>query len=95
MGDWASIPESMGTRSYIVAGNGNRASSSCSHGAGRRHSRTQPKKLFTKADVAEQMKGKVWLSRRAESWTTFTGDRFLGEGGSRRGAGRRRARCRL
>ena len=31
------------------------------------HSRTQAKKLFTKTDLAEQMKGKVWLAGRAES----------------------------
>ena len=53
----------MGTRSYIVRGKGNAASwTSCSHGAGRRHSRTKAKKLFTTADLAEQMKGKVWLA---------------------------------
>ena len=55
-GDLGVIPGSMGTRSYIVAGKGNEASwTSCSHGAGRRHSRTQAKKLFTTADLAEQM----------------------------------------
>ena len=65
-GDLGVIPGSMGTRSYIVAGKGNAASwTSCSHGAGRRHSRTQAKKLFTKADLAEQMAGKVWLEKRA------------------------------
>ncbi len=64
--DLAVIPGSMGTRSYIVRGKANAASfSSCSHGAGRRHSRTQAKKLFTVADLAEQMQGKVWLSHRA------------------------------
>ena len=64
--DLGVIPGSMGTASYIVAGKGNEASwLSCSHGAGRRHSRTQAKKLFTTADLAEQMKGKVWLSKRA------------------------------
>ena len=58
----------MGTRSYIVRGKGNPASwTSCSHGAGRRHSRTKAKKLFTTADLAEQMKGKVWLADRAAS----------------------------
>ncbi len=68
VGDLGVIPGSMGTRSYIVGGKGNQASwTSCSHGAGRRHSRTQAKKLFTKADLAEQMKGKVWLAGRAES----------------------------
>lgn len=67
-GDLGVIPGSMGTRSYIVAGKGNPASwNSCSHGAGRRHSRTQAKKLFTTADLAAQMAGKVWLSKRAEA----------------------------
>lgn len=65
-GDLGVIPGSMGTRSYIVAGKGNAASwRSCSHGAGRRHSRTRAKKLFTEADLAEQMAGKVWQTRRA------------------------------
>ena len=68
VGDLGVIPGSMGTRSYIVAGKGNPASwMSCSHGAGRRHSRTQAKKLFTAADLATQMAGKVWLSGRAEA----------------------------
>jgi tRNA-splicing ligase RtcB len=67
-GDLGVIPGSMGTRSYIVAGKGNPASwNSCSHGAGRRHSRTQAKKLFTTDDLAAQMAGKVWLSKRAEA----------------------------
>jgi tRNA-splicing ligase RtcB len=67
-GDLGVIPGSMGTRSYIVAGKGNPASwNSCSHGAGRRHSRTQAKKLFTSADLVAQMAGKVWLSKRAEA----------------------------
>ena len=67
-GDLGVIPGSMGTASYIVSGKGNPTSwESCSHGAGRRHSRTQAKKLFTSADLAEQMKGKVWLSDRAAS----------------------------
>jgi tRNA-splicing ligase RtcB len=67
-GDLGVIPGSMGTRSYIVRGRGNEASwTSCSHGAGRRHSRTQAKKLFTADDLAAQMEGKVWLSRRAQA----------------------------
>jgi tRNA-splicing ligase RtcB (3'-phosphate/5'-hydroxy nucleic acid ligase) len=58
----------MGTRSYIVKGKGNAASyASCSHGAGRRHSRTKAKQLFTAADLREQMAGKVWLSKRADA----------------------------
>jgi RNA-splicing ligase RtcB len=68
VGDLGVIPGSMGTRSYIVAGKGNEASwTSCSHGAGRRYSRTKAKKLFTTDDLAAQMKGKVWLSDRAGS----------------------------
>ena len=48
------------------AGKGSPASwTSCSHGAGRRHSRTKAKKLFTTADLADQMAGKVWLAGRA------------------------------
>ena len=67
-GDLGVIPGSMGTRSYIVRGKGSEASwTSCSHGAGRRHSRTQAKKLFTSADLAAQMAGKVWLAKRAEA----------------------------
>jgi tRNA-splicing ligase RtcB len=68
VGDLGVIPGSMGTRSYIVAGKGSAASwTSCSHGAGRRHSRTQAKKLFTTDDLAEAMAGKVWLASRAAS----------------------------
>jgi RNA-splicing ligase RtcB len=68
VGDLGVIPGSMGTRSYIVRGTGNAASwTSCSHGAGRRHSRTQAKKLFTSADLVQQMQGKVWLAKRAEA----------------------------
>jgi RNA-splicing ligase RtcB len=64
--DLGVIPGSMGTRSYIVRGRGSAASwRSCSHGAGRRHSRTRARKLFTAADLTEQMRGKVWLTRRA------------------------------
>jgi tRNA-splicing ligase RtcB len=66
VGDLGVIPGSMGTRSYIVAGKGNEASwTSCAHGAGRRHSRTKARKLFTNADLATAMAGKVWLSDRA------------------------------
>jgi tRNA-splicing ligase RtcB (3'-phosphate/5'-hydroxy nucleic acid ligase) len=65
-GDLGVIPGSMGTRSHIVAGSGNPTSwNSCAHGAGRRHSRTEARRLFTSADLAAQMAGKVWLSKRA------------------------------
>jgi tRNA-splicing ligase RtcB len=67
-GDLGVIPGSMGTRSYIVSGKGNAASwKSCSHGAGRRHSRTQARKLFSAADLAQQMAGKTWLHKRARA----------------------------
>jgi RNA-splicing ligase RtcB len=56
--DHGVIPGSMGTRSYIVRGKGNAASYlSCSHGAGRRLSRTQARKRFTVEDMATQMAG--------------------------------------
>jgi len=65
-GDLGIIPGSMGTRTYIVQGRGNPASwMSCSHGAGRRHSRTQAKKLFSTTDLTKAMAGKVWLKDRA------------------------------
>jgi tRNA-splicing ligase RtcB len=54
------IPGSMGARSYIVRGKGNPESfDSCAHGAGRRMSRTQAKKEFTTADLAQQTRGVV------------------------------------
>jgi tRNA-splicing ligase RtcB len=50
-GDLGIIPGSMGVKSFIVRGLGNPESfTSCSHGAGRRMSRTQAKKTFTLAD---------------------------------------------
>ncbi len=68
VGDLGIIPGSMGTRSYIVAGLGDPDSwTSCSHGAGRRLSRTQAKKQYTAADLTRKMAGKVWLSDRAAS----------------------------
>ncbi len=45
------IPGSMGAKSFIVRGKGNRESlCSCSHGAGRTMSRTQARKTFTMED---------------------------------------------
>ena len=50
-GDMGIIPGSMGTRSYIVRGKGNRDSfCSCSHGAGRAMSRKEAKRRFTVED---------------------------------------------
>lgn len=57
-GDMGIIPGSMGTGSFIVRGLGNEESfCSCSHGAGRKMSRTKAKATFTVADLAEQTKG--------------------------------------
>jgi tRNA-splicing ligase RtcB len=50
-GELGIIPGSMGARSYIVRGLGNEDSfHSCSHGAGRRMSRTEARKRFSVAD---------------------------------------------
>jgi tRNA-splicing ligase RtcB len=66
-GDLGVIPGSMGARSFIVRGRGEAASyHSCSHGAGRRLSRTKAKQAFTTADLVHQMEGKVWLEGRAD-----------------------------
>jgi tRNA-splicing ligase RtcB len=48
----------MGAKSYIVRGKGNQESfCSCSHGAGRRMSRTEAKRRFNSQDVATQTQG--------------------------------------
>lgn len=66
-GDLGIIPGSMGTRSYIVRGKGNPDSfESCSHGAGRRLSRSAAKKQFTGADLAEQMGDRSWQKDKAD-----------------------------
>lgn len=50
-GEYGIIPGSMGARSFIIKGKGNAESfTSCSHGAGRRMSRTAAKKQFSLAD---------------------------------------------
>lgn len=52
------IPGSMGAKSFIVRGKGNRDSfTSCSHGAGRRMSRGEAKKRFTVEDHAQATAG--------------------------------------
>lgn len=52
------IPGSMGARSFIVQGKGNReAFNSCSHGAGRAMSRNQAAKTFTLEDHARDTAG--------------------------------------
>ena len=57
-GDMGIIPGSMGAKSFIVRGKGNKESFfSCSHGAGRKLGRRQANKMFTADDLAEQTKG--------------------------------------
>ncbi len=56
--DLGIIPGSMGQRSYIVRGKGGLESyCSCSHGAGRKMSRSQARSRFTVADLVQQTKG--------------------------------------
>lgn len=58
LGDLGIIPGSMGARSYIVRGKGNTESfHSCSHGAGRKMSRTEAKRVFTLADHEKATQG--------------------------------------
>lgn len=57
-GELGIIPGSMGARSYIVRGKGNPESfRSCAHGAGRRMSRTEAKRRFSRADLETQTLG--------------------------------------
>ena len=58
LGDPGLIPGSMGTASYVVEGKGNRLSlNSSPHGAGRNHSRSAARKLFTHQQLREAMVG--------------------------------------
>ncbi|MFD0887073.1 RtcB family protein [Streptosporangium algeriense] len=67
-GDEGVIPGSMGTRSYIVRGLGNPESyTSCSHGAGRRMSRTKAKRELSADSLAQAMRGRTWNADRAAS----------------------------
>lgn len=57
-GDLGIIPGSMGARSFIVRGKGDKESfTSCSHGAGRVMSRTEARSRFTKHDLADATEG--------------------------------------
>jgi tRNA-splicing ligase RtcB len=57
-GELGIIPGSMGARSFIVRGLGNEESfCSCSHGAGRRMSRTEAKRRFSREDLERQTSG--------------------------------------
>jgi tRNA-splicing ligase RtcB len=58
VGDLGIIPGSMGQRSFIVRGKGNPESyCSCSHGAGRKMSRSAARKVFTIDDLKQQTQG--------------------------------------
>jgi tRNA-splicing ligase RtcB len=58
LGELGIIPGSMGARSFIVRGKGNRESFfTCSHGAGRAMSRTEAKRRFTLEDHARATQG--------------------------------------
>ncbi len=58
VGDLGIIPGSMGARSFIVKGKGSVTSfHSCSHGAGRKFSRTAARSKFTVNDLQAQTKG--------------------------------------
>jgi tRNA-splicing ligase RtcB len=60
------IPGSMGTRSYVVTGKGNRlALNSSPHGAGRQYSRTKARKLYSLEELDSAMAGIEW--RRTEA----------------------------
>ena len=55
-GTWGLIPGSMGTRSYVVQGKGNRlALNSSPHGAGREYSRSRARRTFTQQDLRSAM----------------------------------------
>jgi tRNA-splicing ligase RtcB len=57
-GRYGIIPGSMGAKSFIIRGLGNlEAFNSCSHGAGRKMSRTAAKKKFTQDDLKAQTIG--------------------------------------
>jgi tRNA-splicing ligase RtcB len=57
-GELGIIPGSMGAKSYIVRGKGNPESfCSCAHGAGRRMSRAEAKRRFSRADLEKQPEG--------------------------------------
>ncbi len=61
VGDRGVIPGSMGAQSFIVSGKGAVASyQSCSHGAGRRMSRSQARKTLDHATLIESMRGTAW-----------------------------------
>ncbi len=67
-GERGLIPGSMGQRSFLVVGLGNEASyTSCSHGAGRRMSRTKARKTLTVEALQHHMEGRAWQASDAKA----------------------------
>lgn len=68
VGDLGVIPGSMGAATYIVRGLGNEASyHSCSHGAGRRLSRSAARRNLTVESLTDAMEGKSWNANQASA----------------------------
>jgi tRNA-splicing ligase RtcB len=64
------IPGSMGDLSYVVRGKGHKGSlCSSPHGAGRNHSRSAARRLFTREDLDDRMAGIAW-GEPTRSWTS-------------------------
>jgi tRNA-splicing ligase RtcB len=64
VGDRGIVPGSMGTATYITVGLGNDESyHSCSHGAGRRLSRTAARKTFTAGNLRSTMQGRTLVEQ--------------------------------
>jgi len=60
-GRWGLIPGSMGTRSYVVQGKGNKLSlNSSPHGAGREYGRRHAERTFTMEQLEKSMEGIEW-----------------------------------
>lgn len=69
------IPGSMGTRSYVVTGKGNKSGLySAPHGAGRLFSRNEARKRFTAGDLAKRMEGIEY--RHGEAWVDEIPDAY-------------------
>lgn len=69
------IPGSMGTRSYVVTGKGNKSGLySAPHGAGRLFSRNEARKRFTAGDLAKRMAGIEY--RHGEAWVDEIPDAY-------------------
>ena len=75
LGETGIIPGSMGTHSYIVEGLGNHESfMSCSHGAGRKMSRTAASESLTKEECDKAMEGIV-----CDRWNTVRRGKSAGK----------------